>query len=234
MLRRRGFTLIELLVVIAIIAILAAILFPVFSAAKEKARQVSCLSNMMQLSKGFKMYLDDKGGVYPSPSPLDNAGLGASSPVYQSYVSSGWVYYNSYSSPALDVSKGGIFPYVSSVSAYICPSDTNCKLKKFYLSYSMNGAFGWIKESDVRRPAATVLLVDEGKGSYSVEDRQITPINDGDFAVNVDDLAEGDRPADAHCGGGNFGWSDGHCTWVPLKSFERLNFDPEKATGGIK
>jgi len=57
--RRKGFTLIELLVVIAIIAILAAILFPVFARAREKARQTSCLSNVKQLALGTQMYATD-------------------------------------------------------------------------------------------------------------------------------------------------------------------------------
>lgn len=59
----KGFTLIELLVVIAIIAILAAILFPVFSQAREKARQTACLSNMRQLSTAAKMYMEDFDGA---------------------------------------------------------------------------------------------------------------------------------------------------------------------------
>jgi prepilin-type N-terminal cleavage/methylation domain-containing protein len=63
--RRRGFTLIELLVVIAIIAILAAILFPVFAHAREKARQTSCLSNLKQLGAGMIMYSQDNDGLFP-------------------------------------------------------------------------------------------------------------------------------------------------------------------------
>lgn len=57
--RRKGFTLIELLVVIAIIAILAAILFPVFAQAREKARQTQCVSNMRQATTAARMYMED-------------------------------------------------------------------------------------------------------------------------------------------------------------------------------
>ena len=57
--KRKGFTLIELLVVIAIIAILAAILFPVFAQAREKARQTACLSNLKQLATGGMLYSQD-------------------------------------------------------------------------------------------------------------------------------------------------------------------------------
>src|SRR5712671_3091395 len=63
--RRRGFTLIELLVVIAIIAILAAILFPVFAAARERARLTACLSNMRQLGSALTMYVQDYDETYP-------------------------------------------------------------------------------------------------------------------------------------------------------------------------
>ncbi|MBQ0104694.1 MAG: prepilin-type N-terminal cleavage/methylation domain-containing protein, partial [Armatimonadetes bacterium] len=62
---KHGFTLIELLVVIAIIAILAAILFPVFAQAREKARQTSCLSNCKQLGTAITLYCDDYDETLP-------------------------------------------------------------------------------------------------------------------------------------------------------------------------
>src|SRR5262245_11941185 len=70
---QKGFTLIELLVVIAIIAILAAILFPVFAQARAKARQATCLSNLKQLSTAFMMYVQDYDETYP-PTDYDMPG----------------------------------------------------------------------------------------------------------------------------------------------------------------
>ncbi|MCS7311046.1 MAG: prepilin-type N-terminal cleavage/methylation domain-containing protein, partial [Armatimonadetes bacterium] len=63
--RAKGFTLIELLVVIAIIAILAAILFPVFAQVRNKARQTACVSNIRQCWLGLTMYRDDYDNIYP-------------------------------------------------------------------------------------------------------------------------------------------------------------------------
>src|SRR2546427_9066971 len=69
--KRGGFTLIELLVVIAIIAILAAILFPVFAQARESARKISCLSNVKQLTLGWLMYSQDYDEAYAMTAQLD-------------------------------------------------------------------------------------------------------------------------------------------------------------------
>ncbi|MHB9134378.1 MAG: prepilin-type N-terminal cleavage/methylation domain-containing protein [Armatimonadota bacterium] len=70
--RRRGFTLIELLVVIAIIAILAAILFPVFAKAREKARQTSCINNQRQIGIAINMYVQDNGETF-FPDPVSSS-----------------------------------------------------------------------------------------------------------------------------------------------------------------
>ncbi len=72
--KRKGFTLIELLVVIAIIAILAAILFPVFAKAREKGRQASCQSNLKQLGLAFAQYATDYDGLLPPLAIMNNAG----------------------------------------------------------------------------------------------------------------------------------------------------------------
>ena len=73
MYKRRGFTLIELLVVIAIIAILAAILFPVFAQAREKARAATCVSNLKQIGNAMMMYVQDYDERLPgAASPGSN------------------------------------------------------------------------------------------------------------------------------------------------------------------
>jgi prepilin-type N-terminal cleavage/methylation domain-containing protein/prepilin-type processing-associated H-X9-DG protein len=103
--KRRGFTLIELLVVIAIIAILAAILFPVFARAREKARQISCLSNMKQLGMALMMYAQDWDDTYPRCY------------IYMDPSKGGSAGYHHWS--------GITAPYVTNWNVYVCPSDPN-------------------------------------------------------------------------------------------------------------
>jgi len=85
---RRAFTLIELLVVIAIIAILAAILFPVFSQAREKARGATCLSNLKQIGLGVMMYVQD----YDETFPMSQYGGGSTGVPQQAWYSVIWPY----------------------------------------------------------------------------------------------------------------------------------------------
>jgi prepilin-type N-terminal cleavage/methylation domain-containing protein/prepilin-type processing-associated H-X9-DG protein len=87
--KRTGFTLIELLVVIAIIAILAAILFPVFAQAKESAKKTSCLSNMKQIALANAMYTNDSDGVFPFAWFCGDDGCNSWNTVLYPYIKSG-------------------------------------------------------------------------------------------------------------------------------------------------
>jgi prepilin-type N-terminal cleavage/methylation domain-containing protein/prepilin-type processing-associated H-X9-DG protein len=97
---RQGFTLIELLVVIAIIAILAALLFPVFAQAREKARQTSCLSNLKQLGTAMQMYAQDFDELFPPAIGRE--------PGVKTYYEMSWMHM--------------IQPYVKNLGVFICPS----------------------------------------------------------------------------------------------------------------
>ena len=80
-----GFTLVELLVVIAIIAVLAALLLPVISAAKSKARRTICLNNLRQINLGVRMYSDDSHDASPSPGPASATNTTNVSSLYAGY-----------------------------------------------------------------------------------------------------------------------------------------------------
>lgn len=124
--RRSGFTLIELLVVIAIIAILAAILFPVFAQAREKARGISCISNMKQIGLALVMYTQDYDGSYPVP---DDNNLNSVTP--PDIYAEGYDGHGSYVNGLITVGtqldpyiKGGGGKGITPQSIWKCPSDS--------------------------------------------------------------------------------------------------------------
>jgi len=167
--RAKGFTLIELLVVIAIIAILAAILFPVFAQAREKARQISCLSNDKQMGLAFMQYVQDNDEDFPAGNLgnnntaqiAPNTGTpGAGSLANQ--FGEGW--------------SVAIYPYVKSNGLYKCADDstsvaTNGTGTYYPVSYFMNSniAVGGTGVSDAQFNAvASTVVVGECTGVQSL------------------------------------------------------------------
>jgi len=122
--RRNGFTLIELLVVIAIIAILAAILFPVFAQAREKARATSCLSNLKQIQLGVKMYAQDfdEQSMYHWYIPNGIGGYNTWMEVIYPYIKNTQIFFCPSASPAASTYVAGLPAGTKLVSHYVYPS----------------------------------------------------------------------------------------------------------------
>jgi prepilin-type N-terminal cleavage/methylation domain-containing protein/prepilin-type processing-associated H-X9-DG protein len=138
--QQRAFTLIELLVVIAIIAILAAILLPVFSRARAAARKAECLSNLRQIGLAFTMYADDHDDLLPLLNSAKTGGL----------------YSHRYGWPDVPVVWcDALLPYVRTDRIYSCP-----EARTSPPGYRMNARLAGTAAGSATDPASKILLVD--------------------------------------------------------------------------
>jgi len=211
--KRRGFTLIELLVVIAIIAILAAILFPVFARAREKARQSSCQSNLKQIGLSFGMYVQDYDNRFPcNDYPYASTAYNDPSVAIR-FNWTGWI-------------ANGLRPYIKNEQVYVCPSRANGwqnpATNYNRVSYGYNYLATYNRaESDVANAysgVAGIIVMYDSDWSWcnctpvtttcGIETRDIAAHKSGNFTQTA-----------WHNGMGNFLFADGHVKatgWGPI------------------
>jgi prepilin-type N-terminal cleavage/methylation domain-containing protein/prepilin-type processing-associated H-X9-DG protein len=219
---RRGFTLIELLVVIAIIAILAAILFPVFAQAREKARQTSCLSNLKQLGLALMMYSEDFDECMPT-CPYGTTQAGVTNWPWTEWPNTpgdGW--------PAVFYTP--LQPYLKNLQVLQCPSQN--ETGRWYdgnpnngISYMYNEFMynwwngGWYKLSALAfapmGPAkVTVLTEGYSSGIYNDWDNGGPAPIDQDGMSRLRYLNYTDGFYTQPHGGPNVAYADGHCKFI--------------------
>ncbi len=229
--QRRGFTLIELLVVIAIIAILAAILFPVFGRARENARRSSCLSNMKQMGLAAMQYVQDYDETYPR-GRLDQMG-GQTPPNGVFWAANQWfwpqtlyAYHKSeqvFRCPSISWA-GTPQNYNYGANSYIMPTPTTAALLNPLDTRlpSSNGVLLPAKLSGIAAPSKAYLLVDSGAfiiGRPNVVNPAFGFYLPGTGSLGVTGCPTS-SPGNADCNNGrhfngvNVAFADGHAKWL--------------------
>jgi prepilin-type N-terminal cleavage/methylation domain-containing protein/prepilin-type processing-associated H-X9-DG protein len=210
--RGRGFTLIELLVVIAIIAILAAILFPVFVHAKKRAVMMQCMGNLRQLSAAFRLYTDSNFGVMPRLRPWQADSMDVPDrATWHSTEPPNWcgAVYCAPRGVCCWVEMGSLFPYTKNTRIYLCPSDVRVqaeyvanKPRDYPLSYAANAFLDQIDpDFSPKRASRLLLLMHESRRT----------INDGYLYWT---LSNSDLPSDVHYDGSTVSFVDGHAAYL--------------------
>ncbi len=228
---RRGFTLIELLVVIAIIAILAAILFPVFAQAREKARQTSCLSNLKQIGLAFKMYVSDYDSVWPNNGQIACCTNGQQGSIGVDFGYNGWV-------------SNALRPYTKDQAIYICPDNNNNGFPDPWsnsgtatgngladFSYAFNYASDYgIKDAQFSEEASSIIMADSGTAWWDCPyENTGCGWRSRDWAYHLNNGFEpgtNNLGTEWHTGKNNFAFADGHCKaagWTQITWGEMAN-----------
>ena len=198
--RKHGFTLIELLVVIAIIAILAAILFPVFARAREKARQASCESNEKQISLAILMYAQDYDERFPQEC-----------------------YNNGLNFPMKLCWKWTVLPYIKNNQVFFCPSQsitptaTGNTLNP--ASYGLNCKnFSNTSLASLTTPADLMMLIDFSGPEHAKPFTAAGAVPCGSGCCNGNILTSAYTPGARHNTGSNLAYGDGHVKWQSLQT----------------
>ena len=226
---RRGFTLIELLVVIAIIAILAAILFPVFAQAREKARQVSCSSNEKQIGLAVAQYVQDYDEALPYANYVDSSG-GYVNWQYEvdPYVKGGYPEHNNTlatgaGAPHLSVFFCPDWDRTASETLYQGTGPAPTPSKSYLANQNYMGAYVGTN-TDFARPSASLaafktpaqtVLFAEGRGNTVNTSGNDTPSATltGPNSIALTDWGNYVGGRTRHAGGSNYLFTDGHVKW---------------------